>query len=129
GAVVGRTRIYSVLKKLIDRLSSQHPGVGKENVLPSEVETILEKDEAIGAELYHRDDKFQKQVLDHYHYNLIRMIDIAASVGAKVILVTPASNLRHCSPFKSEHRNGLSEADLRNWRSLFDRAKKASAAG
>src|SRR6185503_10316672 len=72
GAVAGRTRIYSGLKKIIDRLSGQHPGrVEKKNVLPSEVETILEKDEAIGAELYHRDDEFQKQVLDHYHYNLI----------------------------------------------------------
>jgi len=130
GAVVGRTRIYSALKKIVDRLSGQHlRKAGEGNPLPGEVETILEKNEAIGTEPYHRDDEFQKQVLDHYHYNLTRMIDIAASVGARVILVTPASNLRHCSPFKSEHRNGLSEADLRDWQSLFDRARKANAAG
>jgi tetratricopeptide (TPR) repeat protein len=67
-------------------------------------------------------------VLDHYRYNLMRMVDIARSVGAKVILITPASNLRHCSPFKSEHRTGLTGAQRNNWQMQFELASKAYAA-
>jgi tetratricopeptide (TPR) repeat protein len=39
------------------------------------------------------------------------MVDMARSVGADVIFVTPASNLKDSSPFKSQHTDGLSEEE------------------
>ena len=57
------------------------------------------------------------------------MVDIARSVGAEVLLVTPASNLRHCAPFKSEHRAGLDEQQLRQaLRYRYERIVGASGA-
>jgi tetratricopeptide (TPR) repeat protein len=95
--------------------------------LLGEVNTILEN--TVGTEAYHRDRKLQEQIVEHYHYNLMRMIDIARSVDARAILVRPASKLRNCSPFKSQHRNGLGGTDLKKWQMLFDSANKAYASG
>lgn len=128
GAIMSRTRTYAVVKKAVDVLGGPSGGTVEERAyLPGEVETILGN--SLGPKGYHRDTELRKQVLDHYRYNLIRMVDIAQSVGAKVILVTPASNLRHCSPFKSEHRDGFSDADRIYWQTLFDYASKSYAAG
>ena len=84
--------------------------------------------DSVGPEDYYRDDELHQRILDHYRYNLLRAVDIAHSVSAEVILVPPASNLRHCSPFKSEHREGLNEADRNRWHALFEQASKAFAA-
>jgi len=127
GAIMSRTHIYAGLKRAIDKVGGRlAPTTGKRAYLPDEVKTILENSH--GPQEYHRDTEFQKQVLSHYRYNLTRMVDIARSVGAKVILVTPASNLRHCSPFKSEHRNGLNDDDRKYWQTLFDQASETYAA-
>jgi tetratricopeptide (TPR) repeat protein len=40
------------------------------------------------------------------------------------MFITPASNLREASPFKSEHRKGLSDVDQRRWRQLYDQARQ-----
>jgi tetratricopeptide (TPR) repeat protein len=127
GAIMSRTRMYTAAKQAVNALGgSSDATLDKPDRLPGEVETILES--SIGPESYHRDDGLKKQVLDHYRYNLMRMVDIARSVGAKVILITPASNLRHCSPFKSEHRAGLTSAQRNGWQVQFDLASKAYAA-
>jgi len=127
GAMASRTRIYTVIESAVNRLGKHAYNMDVERAhLPAEVETMLA--DSVGPEDYYRDDELRQRVLDHYRYNLIRAVDIARSVDAKVILVTPASNLRHCSPFKSEHREGLSDPDRTRWRALFDRASKAFAA-
>ena len=130
GALVSRTRIAAALKQAVEgttRISDNNRTEGGN--LPAEVETILEQDFVVGPDAYHRDELFQENVLAHYRYNLNRMIDMARSTGSDVLLVNPASNLRHCSPFKSEHREGLSPSQLQRWRALFDRAKLAHEAG
>ncbi len=127
GAIMSRTRIYTATRQAVDAMAgSSDAALDKRNFLPGEVETILES--SIGPESYYRDDGLKKQVLDHYRYNLMRMVDIARSVGAKVIMITPASNLRHCSPFKSEHRAGLTGAQRNHWQVQFDLVSKAYAA-
>ena len=124
GAITSKTRTYAVVKQVVE-------GVRKKTTsnteLGGEVDTILEK--TVGTEAYHRDLQLQKQILEHYRYNLTRMIDIARSVGADVILVRPASKLRDCAPFKSQHRDWLAGSDLKNWQTLFDSATSAYAAG
>jgi tetratricopeptide (TPR) repeat protein len=128
GAVVSRTRMYTAVKHAVDIMrESSDAAAGQRTYLPGEVETILQS--SAGPESYHRDAELREKVLDHYRYNLMRMVDIARSVGAEVILVTPASNLRHCSPFKSQHRDGLSNLERRSWQAQFDRAGKDYAGG
>lgn len=114
GALLSDTRTFSALHRFI------HPP-SPTTRLPGEVRTIL--DQSAGLDRYQRDDKLQQQVLAHFRYNLQRMIDIARSGGAEVILVTPASNLRDCAPFKSEHRALLGEVELRQYQTLLETAR------
>jgi len=128
GAVVSRTRIYAAAGKVIGRAGRQPEATeGRRAYLPGEVKTIMER--SLGPEEYHRNDALREKVLEHYRYNLSRMIDIARSAGAGVILVTPASNLRHCSPFKSEHAGGLTDAELEQFRTLHESAGAYQTAG
>jgi Flp pilus assembly protein TadD len=127
GASLGRTRLYAALQAIVGRRSAppaagsspatdspsgaSADGAGGIDVLPAEVQTILE--ESVGPEAYVRDDALREKVLAHYRFNLDRMVDIARSAGARVIFVVPASNLADCSPFKSEHGAGLTEEEIR----------------
>ena len=111
----GRTRVYSVAKSAMDQLKERSPNKTKREVLPGEVKTMLERVE--GPEAYQRDDELQKRTVEHFRFNLARMVEIADSCGAKVIFVTSASNLRDCSPFKNESRAKLGDAGLQRWRS------------
>jgi tetratricopeptide (TPR) repeat protein len=124
GAIMSRTRTYAAVRQAIDKVGRQPDKTsGKRAYLPGEVETILEN--SLGPEEYRRDAELREQGFEHYRYNLSRMVNVARSSGAKVILVTPASNLRHCQPFKSEHRAELSNAERKYWQSLFDYASEA----
>jgi tetratricopeptide (TPR) repeat protein len=64
-------------------------------------------------------------VLDHYRSSLTRMTHISERTGARLILVTPASNLGDFSPFKTEPSAGLSAADIRQVESLKLSASRA----
>ncbi len=118
GAVLSGTRTFSAVHRLVHARSAP-----KSTDLPGEVDTIL--DQSVGLDGFKRDEKLRQQVLDHYRYNLERMVDIARSGSADMILVSPASNLRDCAPFKSQHRALLKEAELQQWQTLFDRARAA----
>ena len=116
GGLLSRTRTYTAFKQLA------HGAPRSKQALPQEVETLL--DDTLGPDDFHRDDGFHEQVLAHYRYNLARMIDIARSVSARVILVLPASNLRDCSPFKSQHVAGLSAPQLQRWEDLYQTSEQ-----
>ncbi len=77
--------------------------------LAAEVTTLLER--PAGLSLYHRDDVLRAQVLEHFRFNLQRMADLCRAAGTRLLYVTPASELRDCAPFKSEHSPGLPAAD------------------
>ena len=96
-------------------------------VLPAEVETRL--DNSAGPEVYHRDDTWRDGVLRHFEFNLAHLAQIAEDAGAELLFVTPASNLRECSPFKSEHRPGLSEEKQEECKRHFKAARRALNAG
>ncbi|MDP6523859.1 MAG: tetratricopeptide repeat protein [Kiritimatiellia bacterium] len=113
-AQAGRTRTFSLMRRLVRRGPRQGD-------LSGEVETIL--DQSVGPEEYRRDDELREQVLGHYRFNLARMADIAQAAGARVVFVTPASNLRDCSPFKSEYAKELTAGDVDRWNSLLRAAK------
>jgi len=89
---------------------------------PDEPVTLL--DNTRGPTAYTREALHRAQVFQQYRLNLSRMVDLARSVGARLIFVTPVCNLKEASPFKSERRSGLSEADGRRWLELFKRARE-----
>ncbi|MFT7302990.1 MAG: tetratricopeptide (TPR) repeat protein, partial [Akkermansiaceae bacterium] len=124
GAILSRTRTYSGITRLV-RSSSKEAEVTPEK-LDGEVNAIL--DQSVGPQDYERDGELESQVLDHYRYNMARIVDIARSSGAKVLFISPASNLRNCSPFKSQHQDGLSDEQKKEWQTLMESARaKADA--
>ncbi|MCC6508084.1 MAG: tetratricopeptide repeat protein [Pirellulaceae bacterium] len=96
-------------------------GEARSDLLPAEVKTLL--DSAVGPTVYHRDDQQRQKIVEHFEYNLRRMVQLAAARDAKVILVTPASNIGQCSPFKSESHAELLGAALMNWTTAYEQAK------
>ncbi|MDH3402952.1 MAG: tetratricopeptide repeat protein [Acidobacteriota bacterium] len=95
--------------------------------MTGEVKELL--DDSAGLEYYHRDDEFTRRVIEHYRFNLQRMINLARSAGAQVLLVTIPVNERDFSPFKSQFSDGLPEAARRSIEDLLAAARAAQAAG
>ena len=108
------TRTFSFIHRLVKK-DDRSPDVEADgrDLLPAEVDAIL--DHTVGPESYTRDDELRNRVVLHYRYSLERMVAIARSAGAKVIFVTPASNLRDFLPFKNEHRADLDLVDENLW--------------
>ncbi|MCZ6805666.1 MAG: tetratricopeptide repeat protein [Deltaproteobacteria bacterium] len=122
GALLSRTRTYAVVKRALRRGPEDETSGGRD-VLAGEVEALL--DHTIGPSAYSRDDALRAQVVAHYRFNVARIVDIARSGGAEVVLVTPASNLRNCAPFKSEQRADLGVEERRRWQKLHGEAREA----
>ncbi len=122
--LLSRTRVFAAGDQLVRRIQGKPPVVEDQRpVLESEVDTILGN--SVGPSEYHRDDEARGQTLEHFRFNLQRMIDLAESAGAEVLLVTPASNLKDSPPFKSEPRPGLPVDDQRSVVGLFEKALQA----
>ena len=102
GVLASHLRIYSVLNDIIYPTNT---------ILTTEVKPLL--DNSVGPEDYHRDDERRDAIIKDFKTNLLRMTNIAERAGAKMILVTPASNIRDFSPFKSEPSQYLSDADVK----------------
>ena len=117
---VGRTRTYSLLSSLL----RAEDGTFK---LPTDVDAKL--DHSVGPADYHRDDLLREQILDHFEFNLVRIVDTARRAGASVLLIVPTANVKDCAPFKSQHQNRLSEDELETWSSHYDRGNAQQAAG
>jgi tetratricopeptide (TPR) repeat protein len=118
GALFARTRTWASMSLLLSRMGLSSTEQGRLE-LAEEADTMLEH---FGPEIYERDDALKEQVLGHYRLSLTRMVRIAESAGADVMFVTPASNLKNCSPFKSQHTDGLGESDRARSKELLVRA-------
>jgi len=127
-ATLSGTRTYTAMKHIIDAVqSASFNQTQSRHSLGGEVDEILNS--TIGPESYHRDDDLKRQIITHYRLNLIRMVRIARSAGADIVLVQPAINIKDMSPFKSEHREDLGEQEQSDWEALFQRATELYAAG
>ena len=118
-ALLSHTRTYSAMHALLRPDQSEVPS-SADNLLPGEVATKLDK--GVGPDAFTRNDTQKDHILAHFQLNLRRIVDLARAAGADVLLVTPASNLRNCSPFKSETRHDLS---MDQQRQFFDRIEQA----
>jgi len=123
-SALSKTRIWSMMDRVLRNRAQQDPKVlakdKKVDVLPAEVDEIL--NHTIGPVDYHRDADWKSKVLNHYEFNLNRMVQIARQSGAKILFLTPASNEKNCSPFKSELDQNLSDADRQQVQSLLRQA-------
>ncbi|MEM7587172.1 MAG: tetratricopeptide repeat protein [Acidobacteriota bacterium] len=122
GALASRTRLFTAAQQALFPKAMAEP----KTTLDDEVRTLL--DASVGPSEYYRDDALHEQVLEHFQFSLARMVDMARSGGADVVLVTPASNLRHCAPFKSESSE-LDGAQAARWQALIEQADAAEHAG
>ncbi len=122
-SLLAKTRTWSAMKTSLQNLGIS-PSAGKEKPsrLAGEVNALLDK--SIGMESYTRDDLLKKNILEHYRLSLERMVEIARSVDAQVIFITPASNLKDSSPFKSEHGSELDPAAQQQVNVLLTKATK-----
>ena len=121
-SLLSRTSTYSLAKRGYDRLAAPAAGKSKpgRDLLPAEVDEIL--NHSIGPSAYTRDDRQRDRIIEHFRANLGRMAGIARSAGANVLFVTPASELRDCAPFKSEHQATLDESQTRRFDDLYKQA-------
>lgn len=113
GGRFAHTRLYTALEKPL------RPAGDQKAQLSGEVNEIL--NQSIGPKDYVRDDSLARQIMAHFRLNLGRMTKIARNAGAEAMFVAPAINLREISPFKSQHKDGLSDADKQHWQSEFNR--------
>ena len=108
-----QTRSYALLSRLKKQGSaddSKKPQAAEtQEQLGSEVDERL--NHTIGPVDYFRDAEWEAKVLRHYEFNLQRMVKIAESARAKILFVSPASNLKDQSPFKSLSADNLSNSE------------------
>jgi len=128
-SALSKTKTWALLDELLrPRRSNTKPesdSKRKTETLPAEVDEIL--NHTIGPIDYHRDPEWQAKVLNHYTFNLKRMVAIARQNKAKIVFLTPASNEKNCSPFKSESPVDLSEVDQKRLNSLLSQAVSESS--
>ena len=120
--LLSRTRTYTLLRQGYLRARGRPYAAPPEDrpVLESEVEAMLEY--RGGLEQYHRDEKWRRDTIEHFRYNLYRMVQMAHDAGVDLLLVNPVSNLRDCAPFKTQHRDGLTAEELNEWNALVGKA-------
>lgn len=122
-SLMARTRTWSAMTQILKSVGIYPEAArGGRSSLAVEVDAILDK--SVGLDGYTRDDPLKKNILQHCRVSLERMADMARSVNARVIFVTPGSNLKDCSPFKSEHTGGLDPLERQRSVKMLARAKE-----
>jgi tetratricopeptide (TPR) repeat protein len=110
GIFVHSTRIGQLLTKL-----------GEQKKQWGGMEMFLDKQVPASSPL-------MKYVYENFERNLRDTVEVARHSGARVIVSTVATNLKDCSPFASQHREGLSADDLRSWSELVQQGSDLESA-
>ncbi len=124
GELLARTRTCTLARTAYRRLRGE-PACEGRPVLDAETDAILEHRD--GLDRYRRDDKWHRDVIEHFRYGLGRMVQTARDADVPVLLVNPVSNLRGYPPFKSEHRAGLTDEQLGRWKQIDEQARACMA--
>ncbi|MCD4750734.1 MAG: tetratricopeptide repeat protein [Thermoanaerobaculales bacterium] len=117
---LGWSRIVTMLESLLEEKIAPKAGTSDRYILPEEAVPLL--DNVVGPSDFRRDDHQKEMTVRHYRFNMERAVDMAREAGAKVMIVTPASNLKDISPFKSEHENDMTEEQVQRWQRLYHQA-------
>jgi tetratricopeptide (TPR) repeat protein len=119
-ATLARSRTAALAQRMFGGPSSDRHG-GRFQ-LSDDVDTVL--DHTVGPTTYQRDVEQRRRIIEHFEVNLSRIVAIARESGAQVVLVTPASNLKDGSPFKSQHAEGVSAETRLEWTRHYETARK-----
>jgi len=92
-------------------------------VMPTEVKGLLDQ---ARLQDYHRDPEWQRDVVEHYQFNLQRMIRLAKQANIPLILINPVSNLKDCPPFKIEPGTKVSGSAQATFQQLWDEAQQST---
>ena len=112
-AALQGTRTGSVVLRLAQAVNSEPAGktesdskmLPKDSApYPEEVDEML--NHSVGPLQYERNEQWRQEVIFEYGFNLEDMISIARDAGAEIVFVSPVSNLRGTSPFKSLFDDG-----------------------
>lgn len=116
--LASHSRTYNLLRSAAKKAGGFADETDPEQrpVLAAEVDAFLDYKE--GLEAYERDNEWKAGVIAHFEQNLRGMVAVARAADVPVILVLPPSNLSDSPPFKSQHRDGLSAAELERWQGL-----------
>ncbi len=119
-----RLRTYNALRAMWNRLADRgRPRkLARRPQLPAEVDALLDYRDGLAD--YHRDDKWHDSTVQHYRFNVLRMVQMAHSHGLPIILVNPVTNLQDTPPFKFAHRDGLSQKKKEEFERLWNLAKQ-----
>ncbi len=127
-SILSRTRTWTAMSSALEKAGAlPETKMTQRDQLSGEVNEILTR--SAGPERYQRDNELQQKVIRHYQLSLERMVDIARSSGAQIVFVTPASNLKDCAPFKSQHAAQSSPQVRRQVEDLLTSAEKAEEKG
>jgi tetratricopeptide (TPR) repeat protein len=122
-SLVSRTRTATLVRDVFDRAGIRRvQSAHRAPVLGENTQSIAVN--AVGTEAYHRDPSFSREVVEHFSATLESMIHTAHQAGAEIVFVVPASNLADFVPFKSEHRQGLTDRELSLWNRHFAAAQE-----
>ncbi len=89
--------------------------------LAPEVEAVLDYEGGLAS--YHRNEDWRQGVIDHFRFNLRRMVDMVHQAGVPIILLNPVANL-DTPPFKAEHRKGISADDKKRFAAHWEEARQ-----
>ena len=85
-------------------------------LLPVEVNARLDDS---SVETYTRDRTWHRNVRLHFADSLRRMAERCREASVPLVMMVPASNIRDCPPFKSEHREDLNDAERERFATLY----------
>ncbi|MFG0335604.1 MAG: hypothetical protein ACF8TS_19775, partial [Maioricimonas sp. JB049] len=119
--MIAKTRTFTLLREAVQGVAGGGTSESDRLLLPDDPDAMLDYHEGLAA--YHRDDSWHDGVIRHFGFNVRRLLTIAEEADLPVLLLAPCSNLADSPPFKSEHRPGLTEAELAEWHRLVQRAR------
>ena len=106
---VRSTRIGQLVGSLLDRLTPRGRRAPEWGGMSMFVDNAVTGDDPRLEAVYH-----------NFAANLRGIVEAASGAGAKTVLCTVVANLKDCPPFLSQHRPGLSTAELSAWQTAFD---------
>ena len=118
-AVARRSWLVSALRGRIE--GEQRDLTRTRAILPREVDALL--DHRGGLAEYQREEGLGEAIAASFEAHLRRLVERCRQAGVPTVLCDPASNWRHCPPFKSLPSEALSEEDRRRLVELLERAR------
>ncbi len=115
-------RVYNACRAAWRGSAKDHSSAAPERAwLPAEVDALL--DYRGGLDDYHRDDAWRQDVVEHFEFNLRRMVLMAHQAGVPLVLVNPTSNLKDCPPLKFAGGDDLDDPQRAEFAALWEQAR------